>query len=130
MGILCAQCAVSDMGKSKNMVDVEFIQNRITELRKKKGVSEYRMSLELGHSRSYIYSIASGRALPSMQEFLVLCDYLDVTPKDFFDENMKEPKLVGKIVNAAALLDEKDLQTVASLMDSLGRKMDGETARG
>ena len=42
------------------MVDEAFIQNRISELRTKKGVSEYKMSLDLGHSKSYIQSISSG----------------------------------------------------------------------
>ena len=31
-------------------MDNEFIRKRITELRIKKGVSEYKMSLDLGHS--------------------------------------------------------------------------------
>lgn len=34
-------------------MDEEFIRNRITELRLKKGVSEYQMSMELGQNRSY-----------------------------------------------------------------------------
>ena len=42
------------------------IRSRLTQLRMKKGVSEYQMSLDLGHSKSYIQSISSGRALPSM----------------------------------------------------------------
>lgn len=32
----------------------EFIRNRITRLRMLKNVSEYQMSLDLGHSKSYI----------------------------------------------------------------------------
>ena len=41
-------------------MDEEFIRNRITELRLKKGVSEYQMSMELGQNRSYIQAISSG----------------------------------------------------------------------
>lgn len=37
------------------MVDPSFVRNRITQLRLEKGVSEYQMSYDLGHSRSYIY---------------------------------------------------------------------------
>lgn len=33
-----------------------FVRNRITELREQKGVSEHRMSLELGKSGSYIWN--------------------------------------------------------------------------
>ncbi len=39
-------------------MDEEFIRNRITELRLKKGVSEYQMSMELGQNRSYIQAIS------------------------------------------------------------------------
>ncbi len=51
-------------------MDEKFIRDRITELRINKGVSEYKMSLDLGHSRSYMQGISSGRSLPPMSEFL------------------------------------------------------------
>ena len=35
-------------------MEMEFIRNRITELRLKKGVSEYQLSYDLGHSKNYI----------------------------------------------------------------------------
>ena len=41
-----------------------FVRNRITELREQKGVSEHRMSLELGKSGSYIRSITNGISMP------------------------------------------------------------------
>ena len=40
----------------------DFVRERITALRLKKGVSEYQMSYDLGHSRGYIYNISSGKA--------------------------------------------------------------------
>lgn len=46
-------------------MDESFIRNRITQLRMQNGVSEYKMSLDMGHSKSYIQSISSGKALPS-----------------------------------------------------------------
>ena len=73
----------------------EFIRNRITKLRMLKNVSEYQMSLDLGHSKSYIQSISSGRALPSMSEFISICEYLGVTPKEFFDDENSNPVLHG-----------------------------------
>ena len=71
----------------------KFIRDRITQLRIRKEISEYKMSLDLGHSKSYIQSIANGRALPSMSEFLYICDYLGVTPQEFFDEELPAPQL-------------------------------------
>ena len=66
-------------------MDEEFIRNRITELRLKKGISEYQLSLELGQNRGYIQAISSGRALPSMKQFLNICEYFEITPLQFFD---------------------------------------------
>ena len=43
-------------------MDTTFIRERITELRLKKGVSEHRMSMDLGHTRSYVHGIVSGRS--------------------------------------------------------------------
>ena len=42
------------------------------------------MSLDLGKSGSYMRSISIGKALPSMHEFLRICEYLGVTPQEFF----------------------------------------------
>ena len=47
-----------------------FVRERISELRMRKGVSEYQMSYDLGHSRGYVNNITSGKTLPSMSEFL------------------------------------------------------------
>jgi hypothetical protein len=41
-------------------VDTKFVRDRIAQLRLQKGVSEYQMSYDLGHSRGYIYNISSG----------------------------------------------------------------------
>ena len=65
-------------------IDESFIRDRITQLRMALDISEYRMSLDLGHSKGYIQSISSGRSLPSMIEFLAICEYLHVTPAEFF----------------------------------------------
>lgn len=35
-------------------MDLDFVRRRITELRIKKDISEYKMSLDLGHNKSYI----------------------------------------------------------------------------
>ena len=67
-------------------MEEQFIRDRITELRLQKDVAERKMSIELGHSTSYIHSIASGRALPSMTEFLYICDYFNITPMEFFND--------------------------------------------
>lgn len=100
-------------------MDYNFIRKRITELRIKKGVSEYQMSLDLGHSRSYIQNIASGRSKPSIEEFLYICEYLNITPRDFFDESNAEPILIQKALDGMRNLSDKDLLSLISLIDRL-----------
>jgi len=56
----------------------KFVRDRITQLRLQKGVSEYQMSYDLGHSRGYIYNISSGKSLPPMMEFFAICDYFEI----------------------------------------------------
>ena len=80
------------------------------------------MSLDLGHSKSYIQSISSGKALPSFSEFLFICDYLGVTPKEFFDANTKEPQLVCKLTELAKNLTTDDLAALITMAERLADK--------
>ena len=66
------------------MLEEQFCE-RLTQLRLKKGVSARDMSLSLGQSESYINRIESKKMLPSMSVFFYICDYLGITPKEFFD---------------------------------------------
>ena len=63
-------------------MEMDFIRNRITELRVKKGVSEYQLSYDLGHSKNYIHNIVTGYSQPSVKELLYLIDTLgDMYPE-------------------------------------------------
>ena len=103
-------------------MEYDFIRRRITELRLKQGVSEYQMSLDLGHSRSYMQNIASGRSKPSIEELLYICEYLGVSPRDFFDEGLSEPALVQKALEGIRTLSDKDLLPLLSIIDRLNTK--------
>lgn len=103
-------------------MDYDFIPKRITDLRIRKGVSEYKMSLDLGHSRSYIQNIASGRSKPSVEELLYICQYLNVTPRDFFDGSVEEPILIQKALDGMRALSDKDLLSLLSLIERLKEK--------
>ena len=90
----------------------DFVRERITQLRLQKGVSEYRMSYDLGHSRGYINNISSGKTLPSMAEFFAICEYFDITPIDFFNQKVANPKLASHAAADLELLNEKDLELI------------------
>ncbi len=102
-------------------MDEKFIRDRITHLRLQKNISEYKMSLDLGHSKSYIQSITSGRAMPSMTEFLYICDYLGVTPKDFFDPQLQNPALLDQAIDGIKDLSASDLNLLLSIIDRFAK---------
>ena len=94
----------------------KFIQERINELRMKKDMSEYQLSLELGHSQGYIQSITSGRNLPSMRSFLDICAYFDITPAEFFDPAVCNPSLLRTIIEDIKKMSDKDLLLLSTVL--------------
>ena len=104
------------------MIDEKFFSERITNLRIQKGVSEYKMSLDMGHSGSYINSIASGKAMPSMGEFLYMCEYFGITPAEFFDEKIDTPIRIAGINEILRELDESDLDLILTTAKRLAKK--------
>ena len=95
-------------------MDTKFIRDRITQLRIQKGVSEYKMSYDLGHSRSYIYNISSGKSLPPMAEFLEICAYFEITPSQFFNDSTENPALLQSAIEELKKLNDDDLMLVIS----------------
>ena len=69
-----------------NITDPKFVQERITELRCARDVSEYRLSKDLGYSKGYIQSISSGKTFPSIAALYEICDYFKITLREFFDD--------------------------------------------
>lgn len=97
----------------------DFFRKRLTDLRLKKDVSEYQMSVELGKSKGYIQQITSGRSLPSMAMFFEICDYLKGSPLEFFDEKNKEPSLVRTLDEKARLLESERIKALITMAEFL-----------
>lgn len=95
-------------------MDTKFIRDRITQLRIQKGVSEYKMSYDLGHSRSYIYNFSSGKSLPPMAEFLEICAYFGITPSEFFNDSAQNPVLLQTAIEELKKLNDDDLMLCIS----------------
>lgn len=103
-------------------MDRNFIRNRITQLRLKKGVSEYQMSYDLGHSRSYVYNISSGKSLPPMEEFLEICNYFEITPSQFFEDSIENPALLQSAIDELRKLSDDDMMLVIGFIRRLTKK--------
>lgn len=97
----------------------EEIPLRIAKLRTAKGVSARDMSLSIGNNPNYINHIENGVALPSMDAFLNICDYLGVTPSEFFDTGAREPARIRELVADLKKLDEEQFKLVAAMVRGL-----------
>ncbi len=97
----------------------QFVRDRITKLRLQKDISEYQLSYDLGHSRGYINNISSGKSLPSLSEFFAICDYFNISPRDFFDTEHENPILTTKINEEIKDLNDEDLLILLTLIKRL-----------
>lgn len=62
----------------------DFFPLRLNKLRTQTGISARDMSLSLGQNPGYINNIENKKALPSMAMFFCICDFLKISPQDFF----------------------------------------------
>lgn len=99
----------------------EFIAERISSLRAQKNVSAREMSLALGQNSSYINRIENQKVFPSMQVFFYICEYLHITPKDFFDMDIKNPKILNDVIQELRLLDNDQLALIYSLIKQMNK---------
>ncbi len=51
-----------------------------------------------------------------MSEFIYMCDYFDIAPKDFFDEDIKNPINVQKAIDGTKALNDEDLEALILLI--------------
>lgn len=98
----------------------EFISQRLAQLRAQKGVSARDMSLSIGQSSNYINTIENKKSLPSMSVFFYICEYLSITPKQFFDEKDTSPLTNSRLIQVIQGLREDDRITLLYLAERLG----------
>lgn len=96
---------------------------RLSELRINAGVSARDMSLSLGQNPSYINKVENGKSMPSMEMFFYICDFLLISPAEFFDEGKKQPQKIRQITDECSCLTGETLEHIlAVLKDLTGRK--------
>lgn len=57
--------------------------------------------------------------MPSMGEFLYICEYLGVTPREFFDDSINDPQLVQELYELSRHLSEANLKILVDLAKRL-----------
>ncbi len=90
----------------------DFISKRITNLRQQKNISARDMSLSLGLAEAYINHIENKNNMPSMKGLYYICEFLGISPKDFFDDGTEAPELISELEDMCKRLDKKSLENL------------------
>ena len=88
-----------------------------------KGVSARDMSLSIGQSAGYINNIENKKNLPSMAAFFYICEYLEVSPQEFFDFDSQNPKKLDELMEYMKKLDDFQLDNLTGIVKGLVRQL-------
>ena len=92
---------------------------RLAQLREKKNVSAREMSLAIGQNPGYINNIESGKSMPSLTGIFYICEYLGITPSEFFDIDSKNPTRLNDVIKDLKRLNDKQLDTISALIKDI-----------
>ena len=98
------------------------VLKRIEQLRKEKGWSIYKLSLEAGLTQSTLTNMFARKTLPSIATLSCICDAFGITLSTFFDEENSSLFLTEKekdLIQNYRFLSEKEKTAVIELTKNL-----------
>lgn len=101
--------------KIRYTIFINMSLNRVNQ----QGASARDMSLSIGQSAGYINNIENGINYPSMTVFFYICDYLGITPKEFFDTDTINPTKANELLDAAKGLSSDQLDNLIAIARGL-----------
>ena len=102
--------------------NLQFIRNRITQLRLQRGISERELNLAIGKSVGYIQSVCNGSMRPALIPLLEIICYFDLTPQEFFDPDITNPSLWNQVKASLKQLAEDDLEAILSFTERIPKE--------
>ena len=104
------------------MINEDNFAERLSQLRGAKQVSAREMSLAIGQNCSYINRIENKKTFPSMQCFFYICDYLQISPQEFFDDKSQAPHTLSELMESLKSLSPKQLDLINSIVIEFQKK--------
>ena len=90
-------------------MEQKIFSERLAALRTQKGISARKMS----------DNVESGIGYPSMTAFFNICEFLEITPSEFFDTGTKHPAKVDELILATKGLGSEQLDHLIALAKGL-----------
>lgn len=100
-------------------MDEKDVALRLARLREMKGVSARDMSLSIGQNPGYINNIETGKSKPSLEGIFFICEYLGITPSEFFDLESANPSKANELFEIAKRLSSEQLDNLIALAKGL-----------
>ena len=97
----------------------KLFRDRLIRLCMDNHYSERELSLAMGKSPAFIHNATSGVALPQMENFFLLCTYLDVTPVEFFVPDIINSNLSLEVMIEFTGVCGGDLQRLLKIRKTL-----------
>lgn len=101
-----------------DMYEKMFAQ-RLSQLRTEKRISARDMSLSIGQNPGYINTIENGKAFPTMSNFFYICEFLNVTPQEFFDTKSQNPEKLQNLIELLKRLDDEQIDALIKIVSGL-----------
>lgn len=102
----------------------DFVQKRVVELLIERNISEYKASMELGHCKSYMQKITSGKANPSLNALNEFCNFVGITLSEFFydpdeDQMPEYRKSIRDLVANTNGLEDQEIEILTNVAKGL-----------
>ncbi|MBP5773540.1 MAG: helix-turn-helix transcriptional regulator [Eubacterium sp.] len=80
-----------------SFLEYNQLGDRLAQLRTDFNISARDLSLSIGQNEHYINQIENHSFYPSMQSFIYICEYMRITPQQFFDIEISCPHELNMI---------------------------------
>lgn len=94
------------------------IGERLTFFREQKGITVNKLSNLAGVSQSAVREIELSTRNPTVETLELLCSALDISLKDFFDDDLAESFRGDALLRAVYKLDQKQRDAVLAMIES------------
>ena len=97
---------------------MKIIEN-IKEIRINKGIPQKALADALSVDNAVISNIENGHNLPSMAVFFYICDYLGVTPCEFFEVENNDPATLSPIFEQIKKLKPEQVEVLQAMLNQM-----------
>lgn len=94
------------------------LQKRITYLREQKGITVNKLANLAGISQSFLREIELGNKKPTIETLSYICDALEISLKDFFDDDLFKQFPENELLNEIYKLTPEQRKLFLQLLRS------------